>query len=152
MRIGQLGEVDTGAAPRQGAMTRDGRGEIVGASVFMLKGENSREVVTRVKDGHRRARRRTCPQGSRSTPDYDRADFIDRVLRTVAKNLARGSAARRRARLLLTLGSVRAGLVVAGAIPFAMLCGFLGLSAIGYCGQCDVARRRSTSASWLRAR
>src|SRR5262249_27505680 len=51
VRVGQLGEVDTGSALRQGAMTRDGRGEVVGASVFMLKGQNSREVVERVKDG-----------------------------------------------------------------------------------------------------
>ena len=48
VRIGQLGEVATGAAPRQGAMTRDGRGEIVGASVYMLKGENSRDVTSKV--------------------------------------------------------------------------------------------------------
>lgn len=55
VRIGQLGEVDTGPALRQGAMTRDGRGEIVGGSVFMLKGKNSREVVAGVKEADRKS-------------------------------------------------------------------------------------------------
>ncbi len=132
LRIGQLGEVDTGAAPRQGAMTRDGRGEIVGASVFMLKGENSREVVARVKAAIADLSPH-LPAGVEIDPYYDRADFIDRVLMTVTKNLSEG-ALLVVVTLLLTLGSVRAGLVVAGAIPFAMLCGVLGLSAIGYSG------------------
>jgi heavy metal efflux system protein len=132
VRIGQLGEVDTGAAPRQGAMTRDGRGEIVGASVFMLKGENSRDVVGRVKEAIGELAPH-LPAGVAIDPYYDRADFIDRVLRTVGKNLTEG-ALLVVCTLLLTLGSVRAGLVVAGAIPFAMLCGILGLSAIGYSG------------------
>jgi cobalt-zinc-cadmium resistance protein CzcA len=132
VRIGQLGEVDTGAAPRQGAMTRDGRGEIVGASVFMLKGENSRDVVHRVKAAIAELAPH-LPAGVAIDPYYDRADFIDRVLLTVARNLSEG-AVLVVCTLLLTLGSVRAGLVVAGAIPFAMLCGVLGLSAIGYSG------------------
>jgi cobalt-zinc-cadmium resistance protein CzcA len=132
VRVGQLGEVDTGAAPRQGAMTRDGRGEIVGASVFMLKGENSRDVVHRVKAAIAELAPH-LPAGVAIDPYYDRADFIDRVLHTVAKNLSEG-ALLVVCTLLLTLGSIRAGLVVAGAIPFAMLCGVLGLSAIGYSG------------------
>ncbi|HEX4446899.1 MAG TPA: CusA/CzcA family heavy metal efflux RND transporter [Polyangiaceae bacterium] len=132
VRVGQLGDVDTGAAPRQGAMTRDGRGEIVGASVFMLKGENSREVVARVKEAVG-ALTPFLPAGVAIDPYYDRADFIDRVLHTVSRNLSEG-ALLVVGTLLLTLGSVRAGLVVAGAIPFAMLCGILGLSAIGYSG------------------
>ena len=132
VRIGQLGEVDTGAAPRQGAMTRDGRGEIVGASVFMLKGENSREVVARVKTAIAELTPH-LPAGVAIDPYYDRADFIDRVLHTVAKNLTEG-ALLVVGTLLLTLGSIRAGLLVAGAIPFAMLTGILGLTAIGYSG------------------
>jgi heavy metal efflux system protein len=132
IRIGQLGDVDTGAAPRQGAMTRDGRGEIVGASVYMLKGQNSREVVSRVKEAIA-ALTPHLPSGVAIDPYYDRADFIDRVLGTVARNLSEG-AVLVVCTLLLTLGSIRAGFVVAGAIPFAMLCGILGLSAIGYSG------------------
>ncbi|AKU96461.1 Cobalt-zinc-cadmium resistance protein CzcA [Labilithrix luteola] len=132
VRIGQLGEVDTGPALRQGAMTRDGRGEIVGGSVFMLKGKNSRDVVKNVKEAITELSPR-LPAGVRIEPYYDRADYIDRVLKTVAKNLSEGAVIVVVC-LLLTLGSLRAGLLVAGAIPFAMLVGFIGLNAVGYTG------------------
>ena len=132
IRIGQLGEVDTGPAQRQGAMTRDGRGEIVGGSVLMLKGKNSREVVASVKLAITELGPH-LPAGVRIDAYYDRADYIDRVLKTVAKNLTEGALIVVVC-LLLTLGSLRAGLLVAGAIPFAMLVGFIGLNAVGYTG------------------
>ncbi len=132
LRVGQLGEVDTGPALRQGAMSRDMRGEVVGASVWMLKGENSREVVARVKDALAEAQHK-LPPGVVIDPYYDRAEFIDRVLATVQHNLAEG-AALVIVCLLLTLGSIRAGLLVAGAIPFAMLVAFIGLTALGLGG------------------
>jgi cobalt-zinc-cadmium resistance protein CzcA len=132
IRVGELGEVDTGPTLRQGAMTRDGRGEIVGASVMMLKGQNSRDVVAGVKAAIE-VLKPQLPSGLRVEPYYDRASFIDDVLRTVAKNLTEGALIVVVC-LLLTLGSVRAWLVVAGAIPFAMLVGFLGLVLTGYSG------------------
>ena len=48
-----VAEVVVGAEPRQGAVTRDGKGEVVAGMVIMLKGENSREVVDRVKTRRR---------------------------------------------------------------------------------------------------
>lgn len=132
IRVGHLGEVDTGPGLRQGAMTRDGRGEIVGASVLMLKGENSRDVVAAVKEATH-ALSRSLPGGVTIEPYYDRAEFINRVLATIAKNLSEGALIVVGC-LLLTLGSLRAGLLVAGAIPFSMLVGFIGLRAIGYSG------------------
>ena len=132
VRVGHLGEVDTGPGLRQGAMTRDGRGEIVGGSVLMLKGENSRSVVAAVKEAIA-GLGRTLPDGVAIEPYYDRAEFIDRVLATIAKNLSEGALIVVGC-LLLTLGSLRAGLLVAGAIPFSMLVGFIGLSALGYSG------------------
>jgi cobalt-zinc-cadmium resistance protein CzcA len=130
--VGMLAEVDTGPALRQGAMTRDGRGEVVGASVWMLKGANSREVVHDVKAALAEIAP-TLPKDVQIDPYYDRAEFIDRVLHTVMHNLAEG-AIFVVVLLLLTLGTVRAGLVVAGAIPFAMLVGFIGLTALGMSG------------------
>ena len=132
IRIGQLGKVDTGPALRQGAMTRDGRGEIVGGSILMLKGENSREVVAGVKR-QIAAMGPFLPKGVSIDAYYDRAEFIDNVLHTVVKNLSEGAVIVIVC-LLLTLGSIRAGLLVAGAIPFAMLVGFIGLNALGYSG------------------
>jgi cobalt-zinc-cadmium resistance protein CzcA len=132
VRIAQLGNVDTGPAQRQGAMTRDGRGEIVGGSVLMLKGANSRNVVEGVKEKIAEITP-YLPNNVRIDPYYDRAEFINRVLKTVAKNLSEGAIIVVVC-LLLTLGSLRAGLLVAGAIPFAMLVGFIGLNAVGYSG------------------
>ncbi len=132
VKIGHLGEVDTGPAQRQGAMTRDGRGEIVGASVLMLKGQNSREVTSHVKEKLAEIAPR-LPAGVTVDPFYDRTEFIESVLFTIGKNLGEGALIVLGC-LLLTLGSVRAGLLVAGAIPFSMLAGFIGLSAIGYSG------------------
>jgi len=132
VHLGQLGKVDTGPALRQGAMTRDGRGEIVGGSVLMLKGKNSREVVANVKAAIAEFAPR-LPAGVTVDPYYDRAEYIDRVLGTVSKNLTEGALIVVVC-LLLTLGSLRAGLLVAGAIPFAMLVGFIGLNAVGYTG------------------
>jgi len=132
VRVGQLGSVDTGSALRQGAMTRDGRGEIVGASVYMLKGQNSREVVDRVKTTLDEMKP-FLPTGVSVESYYDRSDFINSVIGTIAKNLTEGALVVIVC-LLLTLGSMRAGLLVAGAIPFAMLFGFMGLSLVGYSG------------------
>ncbi|HKQ68426.1 MAG TPA: CusA/CzcA family heavy metal efflux RND transporter [Polyangiaceae bacterium] len=132
LTVGQLGEVDTGPALRHGAMTQNGAGEIVGGSVLMLKGANSREVVHRVKAAIDELTP-YLPRGVKIHPYYDRADFIDDVLGTVAKNLGEGAIITV-ACLLLTLGSIRAGFLVAGAIPFSMLVGFIGLKMIGYSG------------------
>ncbi len=130
--VSQLGEVDTGPALRTGAMTRDGRGEIVGASVWMLKDSNSRKVVADVKLALEEIKPR-LPENLIVDPYYDRAEFIDRVVGTVLHNLVEG-AVLVVVCLLLTLGSIRAGLIVAGAIPFAMLVAMIGLNAIGMSG------------------
>jgi heavy metal efflux system protein len=132
IRVGHLGTVDTGPALRQGAMTRDGRGEIVGGSVLLLKGENSRDVVTRVKQRIADVAQ-TLPAGVHIEPYYDRAEFINGVIATITKNLSEGALITV-ACLLLTLGSLRAGLLVAGAIPFSLLVGFIGLKTAGYSG------------------
>lgn len=132
VRIGQLGEVDTGPSLRQGAMTRDGRGEVVGASVYMLKGKNSRDVVAATKEAIDQIRPR-LPAGVRIETYYDRSEFINDVIHTIGKNLTEGAIIVIVC-LLLTLGSIRAGFLVAGAIPFAMLVGFIGLSLVGYSG------------------
>jgi cobalt-zinc-cadmium resistance protein CzcA len=132
VRVGNLGKVDTGPGLRQGAMTRDGRGEVVGASVLMLKGQNSREVVGNVKEAIDQLKP-YLPNGVSIEPYYDRSSFINAVIKTIAKNLSEGALITIVC-LLLTLGSLKAGLLVAGAIPFSLLVGFIGLRAVGYSG------------------
>ncbi len=117
--VRDVGEVVTGATVRQGAVTSNGEGEIVAGIAMMLKGENSRSVVERVK-----ARvveiRKTLPKGVELIPFYDRTELIDRTIWTVAKNLIEG-AIFVIVVLILLLGNWRGALVVATIIPLSML-------------------------------
>lgn len=117
--ISDVAEVTIAPMTRQGAVTRDGRGEAVVGMPMMLIGENSREVVERVK-----ARlieiENTLPQGVKLEILYDRADLINRTLKTVVTNLTEGGALVIIV-LLFMLGSFRAGVIVALAIPLSML-------------------------------
>ena len=104
---------------RQGAVTRDGRGEAVTGLVMMLIGENSREVVVRAKERLTEIEK-TLPDGVTLEVTYDRAALIGRTLDTVLRNLAEGGIFVI-VILLMMLGSFRAGLIVALAIPLSML-------------------------------
>ncbi len=104
---------------RQGAVTRDARGEAVTGLVMMLIGENSREVVGRVKERLDEIQR-TMPEGVTLEITYDRSALIGRTLDTVLKNLFEGGALVILV-LLVMLGSFRAGLITAMAIPLSML-------------------------------
>ncbi|MBI2391055.1 MAG: efflux RND transporter permease subunit [Deltaproteobacteria bacterium] len=129
LTLSMLAEIDTGPALRMGAMSADGKGEVVAGFVLMLKGENSREIVHRVKAEVDRINQ-ILPKGMRIVPFIDRASFIERTVQTVVRNLLEGAGIVILV-LLLTLGSLRAGLLVAGAIPFAMLIAFAGLVMTG---------------------
>ncbi len=104
---------------RQGAVTRDGRGEVVTGLVMMLIGENSREVVESAK-ARLKEIESTLPDGVRLEVTYDRAALIGRTLKTVLTNLMEGGMLVI-AVLLLMLGNLRAGIIVALAIPLSML-------------------------------
>jgi cobalt-zinc-cadmium resistance protein CzcA len=104
---------------RQGAATRDARGEIVTGMVIMLLGENSRTVVQRAKQRLAEIQE-TLPADVKLEILYDRADLIQRTLHTVVHNLVEGGVLVIIV-LLVLLGSWRAGLVVALAIPLSML-------------------------------
>ncbi len=117
--VGDLGEVTIAPMTRQGAVTRDGRGEIVTGMVMMLLGENSRTVVHAAK-ARLAEIQDTMPTGVELEIIYDRADLIERTLDTVLHNLVEGGVLVIVV-LLLLLGSFRAGVVVAVAIPLSML-------------------------------
>jgi cobalt-zinc-cadmium resistance protein CzcA len=104
---------------RHGAVTRDGRGEAVTGLVMMLFGENSREVVKEVKKRIEEVKT-ALPPGVSIEIIYDRASLVERTLRTVLTNLSEGGLLVIVV-LLVTLGSFRAGLIVALAIPLSML-------------------------------
>ncbi|MEW4531159.1 CusA/CzcA family heavy metal efflux RND transporter [Maioricimonas sp. JC845] len=114
-----IASVEIAPMTRQGAVTRDGRGEAVVGLVMMLVGENSRIVVEAVKERLTEIEP-TLPPGVEIEVIYDRAALIGRTLHTVLKNLIEGGALVIIV-LLMMLGSFRAGLIVALAIPLSML-------------------------------
>ncbi len=117
--VRDIGEVVTGSEVRQGAVTADGKGETVAGIVLMLKGENSRTVVERVKDKIRQIQK-TLPQNFEIIPFYDRSELVNRTIHTVEWNLVEG-AALVIVVLLVVLGNWRGALVVASVIPLSML-------------------------------
>ena len=117
--IRNIGAVKIAPLVRQGAATRDGRGEIVTGMVMMIRGENSRRVVTAAKEKLEEVRR-TLPTGVDLEILYDRSDLIARTLDTVLHNLAEGGLFVIGV-LLVLLGNVRAGIIVSLAIPLSML-------------------------------
>ena len=117
--VRDLGEVVAGATVRQGAVTADGEGEIVAGIAMMLKGENSRTVVERVKERVGQIRK-TLPKGVELIPFYDRTELVDRTIWTVTKNLIEG-ALLVIVVLILLLGNWRGSLLVATVIPLSML-------------------------------
>ncbi len=127
--VGDVADVRYGAELRQGAVSRDATGEVVSGIVLMLRGENSRDVVTRVKakvDEINAA----LPKGVRVTPYYDQTDLVAGTIRTVRTNLVEGGVLVI-VILLFFLGNVRAALLVAATIPLALLCAFLGMRWLG---------------------
>jgi heavy metal efflux system protein len=105
--------------PRLGAVTSDGRGQTVVGVALMTLGENTRVVAQRLATAVQQINR-TLPPGVSVVPYYNRADLINRVLQTVAHNLAEGAFLVIFV-LFLLLGNFRAGLIVSLAIPLSML-------------------------------
>ncbi len=127
--LGDVADVEVGPLPRSGAVTRDGKGETVAGMVIMLKGENGKDVATRVKARIEEIQK-TLPAGMRIEPFYDQSEVIDRTSRTVTKNLLEGSLLVV-AVLFFFLRDVRASLIVASVIPLSMLAGFFGMRLFG---------------------
>jgi heavy metal efflux system protein len=117
--VRDVARVVEGSLLRQGAASRDGRGEAVIGMAMMLVGENSRLVVKRVKERLAEIQS-TLPQGVEIEVIYDREGLIDRAIHTVAKNLMEGAILVVSV-LFVFLGSIRAGLITAMAIPLSML-------------------------------
>lgn len=117
--IKDIGEVVEGSEVRQGAVLADGKGEIVAGIVMMLKGENSRVVVERVKERVKQVKS-TLPADVEMKTFYDRSTLVDRTIHTVESNLIEGALLVILV-LLLVLGNWRGALLVASVIPLAML-------------------------------
>lgn len=132
IRVEDVARVEEGHQVRRGAVTAEGRGEAVLGLGFMLMGHNS-HALTQALDARLDAVRQTLPEGVSVTPVYRRTDLVDAVLETVQENLFEG-ALFVVAVLFALLGSLRAGLIVAVAIPLSMLFAFDGMLRLGIAG------------------
>ena len=132
VRVRDIADVEIGSEIRRGAVTYQGRGEAVLGLGFMLMGENTHEVTTRLKQRLAEVEK-TLPPGIHVETVYDRTELVDHVIDTVRKNLFEGGLLVI-AILFLFLGNLRAGLIVAAAIPLSMLFAFSGMLRFGIAG------------------
>lgn len=130
--IRDVAKVQYGKAIRYGAMTYNGEGEVAGAVVMMLKGANSNEVIQKVKDRVEEIQK-TLPEGVKIEPFLDRTKMVNNAISTVAKNLTEGALIVVFV-LVLFLGNVRAGFLVASVIPLAMLFAIIMMNIFGVSG------------------
>jgi cobalt-zinc-cadmium resistance protein CzcA len=124
-----VADVVIGSEPRQGAVTRDGKGEVVAGMIIMLKGENSKEVVARVKDAIGRIQE-TLPPGVRINVFYDRTSLIEACIATVMAALLEGGVLVILV-LFLFLGEVRTALIVVLTLPITFLATFIVMGGAG---------------------
>ena len=132
IRVRDVAKVVEGREIRRAAVTADGKGEIVLGLGFMMMGENSHDVTTRLKLRLEEVKK-SLPPGIEVRTAYDRTDLVDQVLRTVRNNLIEG-AILVIAVLFIFLGNLRAGLIVAAAIPLSMLFAFDLMLRVGIAG------------------
>lgn len=132
IRLADVATIVEGALPRIGAATSNGNGETVYLMAQMLRGENALDVTDAI---HRLLPtiHAALPPDVRLDLVYDRSQLVNATLRTVGKNLLEGG-------LLVVLvlfamlGSLRAGLLVATAIPLSMLGATFGMVMFGVAG------------------
>ncbi|PIR20591.1 MAG: CusA/CzcA family heavy metal efflux RND transporter [Deltaproteobacteria bacterium CG11_big_fil_rev_8_21_14_0_20_47_16] len=129
--IGDIATVTVGSGLRVGAALVSGKEAILG-TVFLLMGENSRVVAKRVAERFDEIKK-NLPQGIKIETLYNRAEVVDATLDTVIHNLLMG-AILVVIILLLFLGNLRAAVITAITIPFALLFTFLLMKARGISG------------------
>ncbi|WP_396179214.1 CusA/CzcA family heavy metal efflux RND transporter [Flavobacterium sp.] len=127
-----LADVKIGSATRYGAMCYNDEGEVAGAIVMMLKGANSNEVITNVKERIAQIQK-TLPEGVLLEPFLDRSKMVNNAIGTVEKNLMEGALIVVFV-LVFFLGNMRAGLLVASVIPLAMLFAIILMNIFGVSG------------------
>lgn len=129
IRVSDVADVQIGHEIRRGTVTANGQGEAVLGLGFMLMGENSHEVTWALKK-RLQTIKETLPPGITIQTVYDRTELVDHVIETVQANLFEGGLLVI-AVLFVFLGNLRAGMIVALAIPLSMLVAFSGMLRFG---------------------
>ena len=129
VHISDIGKVGFGSAKRFGAMTIDGEGECVGGIAMMLKGANA-NVVTKTLEQRVAKVQKILPEGVTIEPYLNRSELVNRNISTVIFNLIEGALIVFLV-LIIFLGDIRSGLIVASVIPLAMLFAFIMMRIFG---------------------
>ena len=132
IRVSDVARVEIGNEIRQGAVTKDGQGEVVTGIVLKRINENTKQVIERVKEKVAEINK-ALPEGVSIVDYYDQAELVDNSIHTVVESLIEGEVLVL-VILVLLLGDFRSSLITAAAIPFCMLVAFIlmwysGLSA-----------------------
>ncbi len=130
--VRDVADVRIGSATRYGAVTRNGEGEVVAGITLMLKGENFQKVIKNVKERIDQIQK-SLPEGVVIESFIDRTQLVNRVTHTITKNLIEGGLIVVLI-LVLFLGNLRAGLIVASVIPLSMLFAFGMMKTFGVSG------------------
>lgn len=129
IRVHDVAHVAAGPMPREGAVSRDGRGETLSGMIVMLKGANGKDVVTAVQQRLEQIRP-LLPHGATIRQFYNQGDVVDHTTHTVFRNLLEGG-------LLVTLilfiflRNIRASLITASVIPLSLLFAFVAMKQFG---------------------
>lgn len=132
IRVSDVAQVEVGNELRQGAVTKDGQGEVVTGIVLKRINENTKQVIERIKEKVTEINK-ALPEGVTVVDYYDQSELVDNSIHTVVKSLIEGEILVLLI-LFLLLGDFRGSLITAAAIPFCMLVAFIlmwysGLSA-----------------------
>src|SRR5215210_2402512 len=123
IHVHDVAEVVVGPMPREGAVSRDAKGETLSGMIVMLKGSNGKEVVGRVQDKLEELKP-LLPKGVTIRPFYNQGEVVDRTTSTVFRNLLEGGLLVILI-LFLFLRDIRASLITASVIPLSLLFAFL---------------------------
>lgn len=127
--VKEIGEVKIGKQLRQGAVTQDGKGEVVTGIIMMLRGENSRKVIQNIEEKIATVNQ-SLPENVQIVKYYDQSDLISRTTDTIKNNLIEGGFLVI-VILLLLLGEIKGAIIVATVIPLSMLFAFIGMREFG---------------------
>lgn len=127
--VKDIGKISISKQLRQGAVTQDGKGEVVTGIIMMLRGENSRKVIQNIEQKIETVNQ-SLPKNVKIEKYYDQSDLISRTTDTIKNNLIEGGFFVI-VILLLLLGEIRGAIIVATVIPLSMLFAFIGMKEFG---------------------
>ena len=124
VRVGDLGTVHVGGAPREGIVAKDTLDDVVEGIVLMRKGENALDVLKNVRAKATSINATLLPRDVQLVPFYDRATLVRHTVTTVEENLAIGASLVLLI-LVIFLGDWRSAIIVGLVIPLSLCAAFI---------------------------